>query len=48
MVSHLTVLLMCDRRATAGNIVFYASWADVVIIGICNSVQLLFGQDVHR
>ncbi len=33
---------------TTANIGFCASWADGITMSICISVQLLFGQDVHR
>jgi hypothetical protein len=33
---------------TAANIGFCASWADRITTHICNSIGLLFGEDVHR
>ena len=37
-----------EKEGRALNIGFCASWADAIAMSICNSIQLLFGQDVHR
>ena len=36
------------NKGRTANMGFCASWADGITMSICNSVQLLFGQDVHR
>jgi len=37
-----------QQETTTANMGFCASWADGITMSICNSVQLLFGLDVHR
>ncbi len=40
--------MRCENTEPATNMGFCASWADGITMSICNSIQLLFGLDVHQ